>query len=91
MPPLLAAVDAVVTIGSTVGLQGALAGTRLLQVVGSVFDDAMPLARFGIADAAVPLGELVPALDQWVRMPRRTPAQLPAATPRVLAVLREFL
>lgn len=91
LPPLLAAVDAVVTFGSTVGLQGALAGTRLVQVLGSVFDDAMPLARFGIADAAVPLGELVPALEQWVRTPRRAAAQLPAATPRVMAVLRQFL
>ena len=91
LPPLLAAVDAVVTFGSTVGLQGALAGTRLVQVLGSVFDDAMPLLRFGIADAAVPLGELVPVLEQWVRTPRRAVANLPAATPSVLAVLSEFL
>jgi hypothetical protein len=91
LPPLLAAVDTVVTLGSTVGLQGALAGTRLIQVLGSVFDDAMPLGRFGIADAAVPLAGLAPALEQWVRTPRRAASERSPATPRVLAVLREFL
>lgn len=91
LPPLLAAVDTVITLSSTIGLQGSLAGTRLIQVLGSVFDDAMPLGRFGIADAAVPLGRLEPALEQWVRTPRRTATTLTTATPRVLAVLREFL
>lgn len=92
LPPLLAAVDAVVTLGSTVGLEGALAGARLVQVLGSVFDAAMPLARFGIADAAVPLSRLEPALERWVRAPRRAAGeQMPEATPRVLEVLGEFL
>jgi hypothetical protein len=51
----------------------------------------MPLARFGMADAAVPLDGLDPALEQWVRTPRRAATTLSPATPRVLAVLREFL
>lgn len=92
LPPLLAAVDAVVTLGSTVGMEGFLAGARLVQVLGSVFDEAMPLARFGLADAAVPLAQLEPALERWVRAPRRAAGeQMPAATPRVLEVLGEFL
>lgn len=91
LPPLLAATDVVVTLNSTVGLEGFLAGARVIQVLGSVFDEAMPLARFGLADAAVPLDGLAPALQQWVRMPRRATAPLSAATPRVLSVLREFL
>ena len=92
LPPLLAAVNAVVTLSSTVGLEGALAGARLVQVLGSVFDQAMPLARYGLADAAVALRDLEPALERWVRAPRREPGeQMPAATPRVLAVLGEFL
>jgi hypothetical protein len=92
LPPLLHAVDVVVTLTSTVGLEGHLAGARLVQVQGSVFDDAMPLARFGIADAAVPLAGLDSALDRVSRAGRRAPAQ--AETPaagRVLAVLDEFL
>jgi hypothetical protein len=88
---LLAATDAVVTLNSTVGLEGFLAGARVIQVLGSVFDDAMPLARFGLADAAVPLESVPQALQDWVRAPRRSTTSLPAAAPRVLAVLREFL
>lgn len=92
LPSLLAAVDAVVTLSSTVGLEGFLAGTRLIQVLGSVFDDAMPLRRFGMADAAVPLQDLEPVLERWARAPRRAfSEQMPEATPRVLEILRGFL
>lgn len=92
LPPLLHAVDAVVTLTSTVGLEGHLCGARLVQVLGSVFEPAMPLARFGVADAAVPLEALHPALDRWTREPRRATGQAAeAATPRVLRVLAEFL
>jgi hypothetical protein len=91
LPVLLAAADAVVTLNSTVGLEGHLAGARVVQVLGSVFDEVMPLARFGLADAGVQLDALDAALQQWARAPRRPPAALSAATPRVLEVLREFL
>jgi hypothetical protein len=90
--PLLHAVDVVVTLTSTVGLEGHLAGARLVQVLGSVFDEAMPLARFGIADAAVPLPGLAEALDRASRLPRRPVDESEgAAARRVLAVLGEFL
>jgi hypothetical protein len=90
--PLLHAVDVVVTLTSTVGLEGHLAGARLVQVLGSVFDGAMPLARFGIADAAVPLPGLAEALDRASRLPRRPVDESEgAAARRVLAVLGEFL
>ena len=92
LPPLLHAVDAVVTLTSTVGLEGHLCGARLVQVLGSVFESAMPLARFGVADAAVPLDALHPALDRWTREPRQALGPVPgAATPRVVRVLAEFL
>jgi hypothetical protein len=92
LPALLHAVDTVVTLTSTVGLEGHLCGARLVQVLGSVFDAAMPLARFGVADAAVPLADLDEALDRWTRAPRATrDAAAGAATPRVVAVLDEFL
>lgn len=92
LPALLHAVDVVVTLNSTVGLEGHLAGARLIQVLGSVFDEAMPLARFGAADTAVPLGELKPALERWTREPRRSASQAAqAATARVVDVLGEFL
>ncbi|MDB5861725.1 MAG: hypothetical protein JWQ76_5414 [Ramlibacter sp.] len=91
LPPLLHAIDLVVTLTSTVGLEGHLAGARLVQVLGSVFDEAMPLARFGIADAAVPLDTLPGALDHWSWAGRRTMQGEAGATGRVLAVLHEFL
>jgi len=91
LPPLLHAVDLVVTLTSTVGLEGHLAGARLVQVLGSVFDEAMPLARFGIADAAVPLAALPAALEAWSRAGRRSLQGDSGATERVLAVLAGFL
>ena len=91
LPPLLHAVDLVVTLTSTVGLEGHLAGARLVQVLGSVFDEAMPLARFGIADAAVPLKDLPAALGRWAGAGRRTIQGETGATGRVLSVLNEFL
>jgi hypothetical protein len=92
LPALLHAVRTVVTLTSTVGLEGHLCGARLIQVLGSVFEQAMPLARFGVADAAVPLEGLDQALDRWTRQPRRALApSANAATPRVLDVLAEFL
>ena len=91
LPPLLHAVDLVVTLTSTVGLEGHLAGARLVQVLGSVFDAAMPLARFGIADAAVPLQDLPAALAHFSRAGRRATQGEGGATERVLAVLHGFL
>lgn len=92
LPALLHAVDTVVTLTSTVGLEGHLCGARLIQVLGSVFESAMPLARFGVADAAVPLEGLEQALERWTRQPRQAVTQLAqAATPRVVQVLAEFL
>ncbi len=92
LPELLHAVDTVVTLTSTVGLEGHLCGARLVQVLGSVFEPAMPLARFGIADAAVPSDGLESALDRWTREPRRQAArQAGGAAGRVVAVLAEFL
>jgi hypothetical protein len=90
--PLLHAVDAVATLTSTVGLEGHLAGARLVQITGSVFDDAMPLGRFGIADAVVPLPQLATALEQCTRLGRRPiPAPEALATGRVAQVIAEFL
>lgn len=90
--PLLHAVDVVVTLTSTVGLEGHLAGARLVQVRGSVFENAMPMERFGIADAAVPLSALAQALDRVSRAGRRSQGEIgPAATGKVLAVLEQFL
>jgi hypothetical protein len=89
--PLLHATDLVVTLNSTVGLQGHLVGCRLVQVLGSVFDQAMPLKTYGISDASVYLPELVPALDQCLAMPKRSIKQHTPATERVLHEIVQML
>lgn len=95
LAPLLHAVDAVVTLTSTVGLEGHLAGARLVQVQGSVFDEAMPLGRFGIADEAVPVAGLPAALERCTRLGRRPAGAGPGgagqATHAVVGVVAEFL
>lgn len=88
---LLFAVDLVVTLNSTVGLEGHLAGARLVQVLGSVFDQAMPLLAFGVADSAVKVGEIGPALSRWIHLPRKPPNTQGLAVSRVLSVVRTFL
>jgi len=91
LAPLLHATDLVVTLTSTVGLEGHLAGCRVIQVLGSVFDAAMPLARYGMADTAVPLDLISLALDHWICTPRRAAQQQVSASQQVLAVMDRFL
>lgn len=79
------------TIGSTVGLEGHLAGCRLIQVLGSVFDGAMPLLQYAIADEAVHVAGIAQALNHWIDMPRHNVQHLQPATVRVLGVVTEFL
>ena len=88
---LLHATDLVVTLNSTVGLEGHLAGARLVQVLGSVFDQAMPLLEYAIADEAVPLFLLEGALDRQILQPRHPVETHRLATARVLEELRTFL
>lgn len=89
--PLLHAIDLVVTLNSTIGLEGYLVGCRLVQVLGSVFDNAMPLARYGMADAAVPVELIAQTLDCWIDTPRRAMQTQAPATQQVLAAIDRFL
>ena len=92
LPALLQAVDLVVTLNSTVGLEGHLAGTRLVQILGSVFDNAMPLKRYGIADEAVALEDLAAALNRCIHLARNPSKHIQKnATGNVLEVIRGFL
>ena len=91
LPTLLHACDLIVTLTSTVGLEGHLVGCRLVQVTGSVFDEAMPLLRYGIADDAVPVQSLSSKLDRWATATRGTAQNLTPATQRVLSQISAFL
>lgn len=91
LQPLLHAVDMVVTLTSTVGLEGHLVGARVLQVRGSVFDHAMPLQAYGLADEAVGLDGLDAAFHRCLALPRHAVDAQALATPRVVAVLQSLL
>lgn len=95
LPALLYATDLVVTLSSTVGLEGHLTGARVLQVLGSVFDHAMPMQACGISDEAVlldaPAQALEAALAHCLALSRRPVDHHVLATDRVLQVLRTVL
>lgn len=88
LTPLLHAVDIVVTVNSTVGLEGHIAGARVIQILGTPFDSATPWLEFGIADRAVELNELIPALEEVRRLRRHEGWRLGKATPQVVEILR---
>lgn len=90
LAPLLHAVDMVVTVNSTVGLEGHLAGARVIQILGTPFDGSTPWKQFGIADEAVPLEQLEEALEAVRRLPRHPVASAEPATPRVARIVQEL-
>lgn len=59
---LLHAVDVVVVMTSTVGIEARLAGKYVIQVLGSLYSDDAPYVDCGIADEAVPLAGLPQAV-----------------------------
>lgn len=89
--PLLHACDLVISLSSTVGLEGKLAGARVVQVLGSVFDYATPLGEYGIADEAVPLARLGSAMTRCLDLGRRDVSGQTGSAERVVGVLRPFL
>lgn len=91
LAPLLHAVDLVVTINSTVGLEGRLAGARVVQVSGSVLDDALPLQAYGMADETVPLTGIQDALERQILLGRHLPAGPSLATDKVVNVITSYL
>lgn len=91
LAPLLHAVDLVVTINSTVGLEGRLAGTRVIQVSGSVLDNALPLQAYGLADETVPLAGLQAALGRQILQDRHLLEGRSLATDQVLNVIASYL
>ncbi|MDB5890651.1 MAG: hypothetical protein JWP47_1482 [Polaromonas sp.] len=90
--PLLHAADVVVTMNSTVGVEAHLAGLPVVQVLGSLFDDSVPLARFGMAVACTDPADLGVMLDDIVRRQpcQRALSQPSQAAQAVLDVLKDI-
>lgn len=91
LAPLLHTVDLVVTINSTVGLEGRLVGARVIQVSGSVLDDALPLESYGLADETVAAEDLHSALERQTSRDRHPVLQSSLATCKVLDVVSGYL
>jgi hypothetical protein len=97
--PLLHSVNAVVTMNSTVGLEAFLAGRPVIQVLGSLFDTAVPLSQFGMAIACASPEMLSSALDRALRNIACTPKRSvdlgcpdeSSATQRVMEIIKELL
>lgn len=89
---LLHAIDCVVTMNSTVGLEGYLTGLPVIQVLGSLFDEAVPFARYGIATSCKSPALLPRELSRILQTKHisRKPQQS-SATEEVLAVIKSFL
>lgn len=87
---LLYACDAVCTLTSTVGLEAHLIGKPVIQVRGSIFEDAAPYGAMGVA-TAVQIDRLGPALDALPAQ-GNTCEQIVSqnSTDRVLAVLQQL-
>ncbi|MBX3658722.1 MAG: UDP-glycosyltransferase [Ramlibacter sp.] len=91
--PLIHAADVLVTMNSTVAVEAWLAGTPVIQVLGSLFDDSVPLARYGMATACrdpARLDSLLRAVGTGRGAAGSSQGSGQAAT-RVLAVLKELV
>lgn len=91
---LLAAVDVVVTMTSTVGFESCLVGTPVVALGESILLDTAPYAEEGLALGAATLADLEPALERVLVGGWRNTEELPPvgrATERVVAVIDELL
>lgn len=87
---LLHVCDAVCTLTSTVGLEAHLIGKPVIQVSGSMFEDAAPFGAMGVA-TTVQLGMLGAALDALPAQGTASAHIVPEfSTDRVLAVLQQL-
>ena len=87
---LLHACDAICTLTSTVGLEGHLIGKPVVQVGGSMFEDAAPFAAMGVAVHASE-ASLHAVLDRLGPAAPADSAVVAPAADRVVDVLRSAL
>lgn len=81
---LVNAVDLVVVLVSTVAVQATLAGCRVLQVSGAMFESAAPFIKYGFAGACVPVSGLQVAVRQLLDSPAPLAGDTTEATRNVL-------
>lgn len=86
------AVDIVVVVVSTVGLQAHLAGKPVISVAGSVFADDTPFAEFGIAESAE-IADLPMVIDHALNVDhhRAKYSAMPRAVDAVVAQIMPYV
>ncbi len=92
LAPVLHAVDAVVTMTSTVGVEANMAGRPVIQVLGSLFDHSSPFVQMGIARSAT-LDNLATILDETLenRVQHEPAGPRTRATQNVVAAISDLL
>jgi glycosyltransferase involved in cell wall biosynthesis len=91
---LLKSVDVVITMTSTVGLEGLLLGKPLITINKSVFRDDAPYADMGLAKGVDDLDDLEQALDDVISGRWKSQESLPevgSATHKVFNIIEELL
>lgn len=91
LPELLSAVDMVVAMNSTIAVEAYFAGAHVIKLLGSVFDDAMPLVEYGLAQEQATIDNIGPAVLRIGKLPDRRALQPEPATERVLRVIEAYL
>jgi len=91
---LLKSVDVVVTMTSTVGLEGLLLGKPLVTIDQSVFREDAPYAQMGLARGVDDLDDLEPALVETLSgswQPQEKLPEVGMATDRIFRIIEELL
>ena len=91
LPELLGAVDMVVAMNSTIAVEGYFAGVHVIKLLGSVFDEAMPLVEYGLAQEQATIDAIGSAILRIAKLPHRRVLQPEPATERVLRVIEAYL
>lgn len=91
LPTLLNAVDVVLTHGSTLGLEAAIAGKRVLTLGSSAWAYACPSLKLGVAEVVESLDDLLPLLGRDRAATGPSLPEVGTATARVANVLDEVL
>ena len=91
LPELLNAVDMVVAMNSTIAVEGYFAGAHVIKLLGSVFDEAMPLVEYGLAQEQATIDEIGPVVRKIANLPRRHALQPERATESVVRVIERYL
>ncbi|MGH7193402.1 MAG: hypothetical protein ACREJM_07690, partial [Candidatus Saccharimonadales bacterium] len=91
---LFADADCVLSCASTAGIEAALVGAPVVQLLPEGSGDVLPAGRWGLIGSARTVEELLPLIDQalargWIAAPERWPDIVAATGPQAAAAIAE--